>query len=95
MEIIENEYYIEVIKDDKIYHYNKSSKEYDYRNLAISLSDLDIKNVRIGINSCNIVSKKSILKRLKSIFGKNKVSFTGSYKDKIYQYNIKLKKEDI
>lgn len=91
MDIIENPFSIEFIKDNNSYYYNKPNyKGYNYLNLLKKLYDLNITRVRIGIKTCNIVSDKKILIKLKKKFGYNNVVFTGSYKDYIYQYNINL-----
>lgn len=90
MEIIEKDFSVEIINENKKYLYNKPMyKGYDYIYLTKKLCELNITKARIGIKTCNIVSNNKILTKLKKIFGEN-VSFTGSYKDKIYQYNIVL-----
>lgn len=95
MEIIENEFSIEIINNNNNFFYSKPSyKGYDYLSLIKKLYELNITQIRIGIKSCNIVSDKKILTKLKKSFGNKKVFFTGSYKEKIYQYNIILLTEN-
>ena len=91
MEIIENKLYVDIIKNNIKYHYNKPDFiGYDYLNLIKILCELNIDKVRIGIKTCNIVSEVKILNKLRINFGKKNVIFTGDYKNKIYQYNIRL-----
>jgi hypothetical protein len=91
MEINESPVLVEIDYKDKKYFFNKPSyKGYDYVNLSKKMVELDIDQIRIGIKTCNIVSNTKILMKLKKLFGYKNVSFTGSYKDKIYQYNIKF-----
>lgn len=91
MKIIEKDSYIEVLKDNNIYHYSKPNYVfYDYLNLIKTLINLDIYQIRVGIKSCNVVSNKKTLNKLKTFFSKNRVKFTGSYENKIYQYSIEI-----
>lgn len=93
MEIIEHECRIEVFKDNKRFSIIKPSFEaYDYVDLVKKLVNLGIYQIRIGFKSCNVVSEKKILTKLKKLFP-NRVIFHGNYKFKNYSYNIKILNE--
>ena len=94
MEIIEHECRIEVFEGNKHFSVIKPSfNAYNYINLVEKLVNLGVFQIKIGFKSCNIVSEKKILTKLKKVFNKNKIVFHGDYKFKNYSYNIQILNE--
>ena len=89
MKIFEYDNYIEIYDKEYYFHYNKPNyNKYNYLYLVKSLFELNIFIFKIGIRSCNLESNKKCLTKLKKIFGKDRVIFSGSYKQNIYTYRI-------